>query len=88
MVDQAALNGLYEYRESLEKCLEHLHEAHENIVREWVAFERLYEGDAAREFKDLWRRATTNFEEYLERSQDMMSLLDERITFLQTANRD
>lgn len=89
MADQSTLlNGLREYRDTLTKHVTQLREGYEIVAREWTAFEHIYEGDAAYEFKDLWMRTGENFQEYMERSQRIIKMLDERIIFLQAANQD
>ncbi len=83
----ALLQGLIDYRDTLMKHLSQLNQGFETLSREWQHFSLVYEGDAAHEFKGLWFRTSSNFQEYLDRTQRIVAVLDERINFLQEANR-
>ena len=84
---RALLQGLRDYRDSVIKHTQHLQDGYDNLTREWQRFDVVYEGDAAQEFKGLWMRTSGNFQEYLERTQRIVRVLDERIALLQAAER-
>lgn len=81
------LMGLIDYHESVTKHVQDLEQEFESLTREWRRFESVYEGDAAAEFKNLWHKSSANFQDYMERSRRILAVLEERISFLQEANR-
>lgn len=81
------LTGLIEYRDTLTKHVQQLEQEFDSLNREWMRFDAIYEGDAAHEFKNLWMRTATNFREYVDRSRRILAVLEERIIFLQEADR-
>lgn len=80
------LNGLVEYRASLERHTQQLRDEFAELEIRWGAFSTVYEGDAAQQFKEGWARTTARFDEYLERSAAIARVLDERIEALRAAN--
>lgn len=81
------LTGLIEYRDTLTKHVSQLQTEFEHLNREWYHLESVYHGDAAIEFKHLWMNNTAAFQEYIDRSQRILEVLNERITFLQETER-
>lgn len=81
------LNGLKSYRDSLEKHLQELQVNFDQLEHRWKAFSRVYEGNAAKQFKSGWRRTENNFEDYLENSRRILGVLNERIVHLEEADR-
>jgi len=86
-VSDRLLVGLIDYRDAVSKHVQRLEDEFALLSREWMRFESVYEGDAAHEFKNLWHRTSANFQEYAERSRRILAMLEERITFLQEADR-
>ena len=86
--NEKLLIGLREYRTSLSRHISRLSENYENLSREWQRLEYVYQGDAAEEFKALWMTTGHNFQEYIERGQRILKVLDERITYLQQASNN
>ncbi|MBZ0297957.1 MAG: WXG100 family type VII secretion target [Anaerolineae bacterium] len=84
---RALLAGLREYRDTLQKHIGQLQSSHDSIGREWQRLEMVYHGDAADEFKGMWLHTNESFQEYLDRAQRIIQVLDERISFLQEADR-
>lgn len=81
------LDGLVEYRSRLEKHLQQLNADFQHLENEWRAFSVVYEGDAANQFRSYWQRTVDNFKEYIERTQRIARLLEERIQHLEKVNR-
>jgi hypothetical protein len=81
------LAGLKEYRLSLERHLIQLRDDYNNLERFWLAFSAVYEGDAADQFRAGWLRTAERFNEYLEQTQKIHEILEERIEYLELVNR-
>jgi len=81
------LNGLIEYRASLERHLNQLRSEYQQVEQRWHIFSAVYEGDAADQFKAGWMRTASRFNEYIERTDAIARILDERIAFLSEANK-
>ena len=81
------LNGLKAYRQSLDRHLNGLQAEFASLQSRWHAFSAVFAGDAADEFKPGWARTTASFTEYMSRTQAIAKMLDERIEYLEEANR-
>ena len=81
------LAGLVEYRAALERHLGDLRQEFDGLDLRWRSFAAVYEGDAADQFKYGWDRTTHRFLYYLERTQAIARVLDERIDALREANQ-
>ena len=85
--NQVLLNGLREYRDSIKKHFAQLQGGFDAVSLEWKRLETVYHGDAADEFRGLWMRTGSSFQEYLDRTQAILQVLDERISALEQAER-
>lgn len=81
------LTGLVEYRNSLERHLEQLAPEYQQLNGRWQAFSAVSEGDYANQFRAGWLRTGSQFELYINQSQKIIALLNERITALEEVNR-
>lgn len=81
------LSGLKEYRRSLGTHLSRLTTEFQQLDRIWRQFDRVYQGDAADQFREGWQRTTRRFEDYIEQTDKISRLLDERIADLEQVNR-
>lgn len=81
------LRGLEEYRAALNIHVQAVSQEYSQLDMRWNAFDRVYDGDAAREFRAHWLRTKQRFEEYIEAARKIGLLLDERIEALRIANR-
>lgn len=81
------LNGLKEYRKSLDKHARTMQSEHSKLNARWSSLQRVYEGRAASDFKAHWRKTDQVFKDYMAASQRVRKLLDERITALEIADR-
>lgn len=81
------LAGLKEYRHQLTLHLAKLRGEYTQLDNGWRAFSSTYEGDAADQFRERWIRTTRRFEEYIDNTQRIMQILDDRIQALEDANR-
>lgn len=81
------LSGLKEYRRALGTHLSRLTTEFQQLDRTWRQFERVYQGDAADQFREGWQRTSRRFEEYIEQTDKISRLLDERIGDLERVNR-
>ncbi|KPQ32411.1 MAG: hypothetical protein HLUCCO16_20185 [Phormidium sp. OSCR] len=81
------LRGLQEYRGSLEKHLSQLTSDYQQLEGRWRAFNSVSEGDYADQFRSGWLRTEARFKEYINQSQKIKALLNERISALEDLNR-
>ena len=81
------LNGLIDYRATLERHVRQVRDEFAELEIRWRAFSAVYEGDAAEQFKEGWARTTARFGEYVERTAAIARVLDDRIDDLRAANR-
>ena len=81
------LSGLVEYRHQLTSHLARLRNEYASLDNGWRAFSSTYEGDAADQFREGWMRTARRFNEYIDNTQRIMQILDERIQALEEANR-
>lgn len=88
MVDtRALLAGLEQYHDSLNKHLADLKSKYQEVENSWHRFSGVYEGDAADQFRANWLRTEANFQEYIEQTQKISKMLDERIRELRKVNQ-
>ena len=81
------LHGLQDYRVSLDLHLQRLRQEYGQLDGTYRAFQSVYEGDAAREFHANWLRTKLGFEQYIQGTDRIAALLDERITALSDVDR-
>lgn len=81
------LAGLEEYHRVLGSHLSKLTAEFQQLDSTWRQFSAVYEGDAADQFREGWIRTTQRFQEYIEQTQKISAVLDERIEHLRAANR-
>lgn len=81
------LNGLVEYRSSLDRHLASLRTEFDALQSRWHAFSAVYDGDAADEFKRHWALTSARFNEYITRTTAISAMLDNRIERLREANK-
>jgi uncharacterized protein YukE len=84
---RALLSGLEEYRKTLGTHLSNVNTEFQQLTSVWHGFAGVYEGDAAAQFKEGWDRITSRFQTYIDQTQRISRLLDERIDFLRDANQ-
>jgi uncharacterized protein YukE len=77
------LAGLKQYHDSLDRHLRDLESKHQELENSWHRFSEVYEGDAAEQFRANWLRTEANFHEYIEQTQKISKMLDERIKILE-----
>lgn len=76
------LRGLQDYRVTLDLHLQRLRQEYEQLDGTYRAFQSVYDGDAAREFHANWLRTKLGFEQYIQGTDRIAALLDERISAL------
>lgn len=81
------LAGLREYHASLERHLTQLRAEFDSLQNRWYAFSAVYEGDSAEQFRSGWLRTSSRFQEYINQTQKISSILEERIERLEEVNR-
>jgi len=81
------LQGLLEYRDSLERHLSQLASEYQQLERRWQAFNAVSGGDYADQFRTGWRQTDARFKTYINQSQKIKALLNERISALEALNR-
>jgi uncharacterized protein YukE len=81
------LAGLVEYHRRLEQHVIRLEQEYQELDKRWQAFSKVYEGDAAEQFRAGWRRTGDGFRVYVEQSRRIMKVLEERIESLREVNR-
>ncbi len=87
MVDSTKLlAGLLEYYADLDRHLTLLQADFQQLENRWQAFNAVYEGEAAQQFQISWLRTAQWFQDYINQTQKLMAILDQRILALQEAN--
>lgn len=81
------LAGLEEYRRVLGQHLSKLTAEYQQVDNTWRQFSAVYEGNAADQFREGWIRTSLRFQEYIEQTQKISVVLDERIEHLRAANQ-
>jgi len=81
------LTGLLEYRTSLERHLGQLTSEYHQLEGRWRAFNSVSEGDYADQFRAGWIQTEARFKAYIDQSQRIKALLNERISDLEDLNR-
>ena len=81
------LHGLEEYSRALERHTVMLKLQFNNVDSHWQQFSSVYEGEAADQFRAGWTRTNQNFKEYIEQTDRIQKLLEERIEALREADR-
>ncbi|EDX77422.1 hypothetical protein MC7420_559 [Coleofasciculus chthonoplastes PCC 7420] len=81
------LAGLQDYRKSLEKHLTQLRSEYQQLENKWRAFNAVAEGDYADQFRGGWLRTEAQFKDYINQSEKIKVLLEERISGLIDLNR-
>lgn len=80
------LRLLTDYRESLQRHLTQLRSEYQTLEAQWNSFGPEYEGDGADQYKAGWARTASRFNEYIDRSTQILFLLEDRITRLEKLN--
>lgn len=81
------LRLLEDYSRVLERHSDSLKIEFNSLDSRWQQFSGVYEGEAAEQFRAGWIRTTHNFEEYIEQTERIHLLLEERIEALREADR-
>lgn len=81
------LQGLEEYNRALERHSVWLKLEYNHLNDRWQQFSSIYEGDAADQFRSGWIRTHQNFSEYMELTERIGKLLEERIEALREADK-
>lgn len=81
------LAGLEEYHRVLERHLSQLTAEFQQLDTAWRQFNAVSEGDYAEQFRAGWTRTTDRFQEYMEQTQKISGVLDERIEHLRQVNK-
>jgi hypothetical protein len=77
------LAGLREYHNSLKRHLILVRQEFAEVEKQWYAFSSVYEGNHADQFRARWLNTTQVFHEYVDRSERIATILEERIEALQ-----
>lgn len=81
------LAGLEEYHRVLGEHLAQLTEEYQQLDNNWRQFNVVSEGDYADQFRSGWIRTSQRFQEYINQTQKISAVLDERIEHLRRLNR-
>jgi hypothetical protein len=81
------LAGLEEYRRVSGQHLSQLITEFQQLDNTWRQFSAVAEGDYADQFRAGWIRTSERFQEYIEQTQRICALLDERIEHLRNLNK-
>jgi uncharacterized protein YukE len=81
------LNGLVDYHNRLYLHVTQLQQEYQQLEVRWRTFRDVYEGDAAEQFKRGWEHTAAGFQVYIDETQQIMKILEERIGFLGKANQ-
>lgn len=80
------LQGLEEYHASLRRHLIEVRTEFADVERQWHMLNAVYESDAADHFRPKWLRTVARFHEYVQRSESISTILEERIQALRALN--
>lgn len=81
------LKGLEAYYGSLQQHMKQVHQDFQQLEIRWRSFSIVYEGDAADQFRAGWQRTTSMFHDYVNQTQRIALILEERIAALREANK-
>lgn len=81
------LAGLEEYQSVVGKHLSQLTAEFQQLDNTWRQFSACYEGNAADQFRAGWIRTSQRFQEYIEQTQRINSMLNERIEHLRAVDQ-
>lgn len=81
------LTGLTDYRKVLGRHLSGLRDEFAHLDSSWRRFNSVSEGDYADQFRGGWSRTAQRFQEYIEETEKIAALLDERIEYLRQLNK-
>jgi hypothetical protein len=81
------LAGLEEYRRVLGRHLSQLKAEFQQLDNSWRQFNVVAEGNYADQFREGWLRTAHRFQEYIEQTEKISALLDERIEHLRHVDR-
>jgi uncharacterized protein YukE len=81
------LQGLEEYYRALARHSIYLKLEYNHLDARWQQFSSIYEGDAADQFRAGWSRTHQNFSEYMEQTERISKVLEERIEALREADK-
>lgn len=81
------LAGLLNYRDSLGKHIDQLTSEYQQLEERWRAFNSVSEGDYADQFRAGWMQTEARFKTYINQSQKIKALLNERVSALEDLNR-
>lgn len=81
------LSGLENYRKSLEIHLAKTTSEYSQLEQRWRAFNAVSEGDYANQFRAGWMQTDAKFKAYINQSQKIKALLNDRIEKLRALNQ-
>jgi len=81
------LVGLTDYRDSLLRHVKSLESDFDDVRRVWIGLDDCFAGNAADEFRPIWQTADDRFKEYVERTTEILGVLNQRIESLEEADR-
>jgi uncharacterized protein YukE len=81
------LQGLQEYNRALDRHSGMLKLRFHYLDSHWLQFSSVYEGDAADQFRAGWTRTNHSFMEYIEQTDRIQKVLEERIEALREADK-
>ncbi len=81
------LTGLTDYQNSLGYHLNQVRDEFQQLESRWNALNVVYEGTAADEFRSFWLVTISNFNNYIDQTQQISSILQDRIDALNEADR-
>jgi hypothetical protein len=81
------LAGLEEYHSILIRHLSQLTAEYQQLDNNWRQFNAVSEGDYADQFRAGWARTAQRFQEYIDQTQKISVVLQERIEHLRRVNQ-
>ncbi|NES70409.1 MAG: hypothetical protein F6K24_36945 [Okeania sp. SIO2D1] len=76
-MDDSLKNALLSYQTALNQHLLVLKEEFEMLETAWRSLNDVYEGSAAEEFKEAWRKTMVDFEDSIGKIETILSFLQE-----------
>jgi len=81
------LQGLREYDQSLKRHVADVRTEYLSLEERWQAFSAVYQGTAADQFRAHWERTASAFRNYIDQTQKIEKILEQRIEFLSQADQ-
>lgn len=81
------LTNLTNYRDTLRRQVSTMRQSYGEATTRWNNFNVVYEGVAADQFRMGWSNTCRRFDEYIDQTERILTILDEKILDLQALTK-